>query len=245
MTRGRRFIPIYFSPKSLLVAALAVSFSLIFLHVSLQYLVYVIGITKLHLLSDVFDVDREDSIPTWFSQLILLGSAVAAGIVGIYKRRTRLAYGRHWLAVASVFLFLSVDEIAGIHERLIDVLARNQASLSIGLNSWYLFAIIMVGGVALPLLRFWWQLPAKTRYMLVVSAAVYLFGAVFFDVFDGRYDGTGFLHDGLLVGIEEAFEMFGASLFLYTLYDYVCQEKIMPVIGAQKITAANPGELRS
>src|SRR5215510_12996437 len=54
-----------------------------------------------------FNVDYEQSIPTWFSSAILLGSAGLLGIIAMAKRSSQDRYARHWLGLAIIFLYLS------------------------------------------------------------------------------------------------------------------------------------------
>ena len=66
----------------------------------------------------IFKVDREGSIPTYFSALMLLAAAGALAVIARRERGRR--YARHWTGLAAIFLYLSVDEAVGIHELTID-----------------------------------------------------------------------------------------------------------------------------
>lgn len=230
-----------FSPNRLLAWLVGISLLLVAIHVGLQYLKFHGGAGKLTFLTDIFNVDNESSVPTWFSQFLLFISAAICWAVAFIKRRRNESYHRQWKLMSAVFLFLSIDEIATIHEHLINIVQNNDAATaSHGISAWYAYAAIMVGITAIFLAKFWWKLPLKTKLMLAISAFVYLFGAVYFDNFDGGYVGRGFLHDGILVGIEEGLEMIGACMFAYTLSAYAYSERLLMAVQFKPTPAPAP-----
>ena len=64
----------------------------------------------------LFDVDEENNLPTWFSGFLLSIVAVCVWLCARRKRSDRDSWQVHWYALAIGFLLLSVDEIAGLHE---------------------------------------------------------------------------------------------------------------------------------
>ena len=68
--------------------------------------------------SQFFDLNREGNLPTWFSSMQWLCVAVAlAGFAWRLVRRAESG-GRPLLALTFLFLCMSLDEVAQIHERL-------------------------------------------------------------------------------------------------------------------------------
>ena len=67
-------------------------------------------------LDQLFDVDRETNIPTWYSTVLLICVALTAG--GICRRRTTVGERRFWMLYALLYGFLSMDEAACVHEHL-------------------------------------------------------------------------------------------------------------------------------
>ncbi len=66
---------------------------------------------------NVLNMDYEESLPTVFNTILLLVcagllGAIAAGGVLTGRRR------REWGVLAALFLYLAIDEGAGIHERV-------------------------------------------------------------------------------------------------------------------------------
>lgn len=76
-------------------------------------------------LRDFFGLEREGSVTTWFSSLQLALIGLTCGGLFLSERVQRAPLGQTigWLGLASVFLFLSLDEAAQVHERLDQVLS--------------------------------------------------------------------------------------------------------------------------
>lgn len=160
-------------------------------------------------------LDEEAVVPSWFSSSLLLLCAVALPVAGAAVPRLR---GR-FLLLSVVFVGLSVDEAAVLHER------ATGALLSLGTGSsegdqpvWILAALPLVAAVGwylLPVLR---ALPAAVAKRWWWAVAAYLGGAVVVEllanVLVGREAGTAY-HLG--VGLEEGLEMLGVLLFLDSL----------------------------
>ena len=67
------------------------------------------------------------------------------------------------------------------------------------------------------------KIDKRVRYLLVISAFLYLFGAIIMEMIDGvYYDSYGgdFIYQ-LLTTLEESAEMFGIGFFTKTLLKYI------------------------
>ncbi len=69
--------------------------------------------------------------------------------------------------------------------------------------------------------KFWWRLPSRTRTLFLVSAAIYVGGAIGVEMLGGWYFAQYFIDYtySMLVLVEETMEIIGSSLFIYTLCD--------------------------
>lgn len=84
-------------------------------------------------LRDFFGVEREGGVVTWFSSLQLALIAVTCGGLFLSERVQRAPVGQvvGWLGLAIVFLFLSLDEAAQVHERLDQVLSMYSQQIGV------------------------------------------------------------------------------------------------------------------
>ena len=171
-----------------------------------------------------FDLDHEHNIPTWFSsQLLFLCSLVLALIGGVHRKR-REAFAFHWLALSAIFIYLSLDEAANLHEILIVPIRRRLDLHGLLYFAWVIpgfFAVAVVGVCFLPFLR---QLDARTRRRIVVAGGVYLCGALGMELIGGACaESLGFESLPYLAAmtIEETLEMLGAALLLNGLLGYL------------------------
>ena len=177
----------------------------------------------LHLL----DMDGEKTIPAYFSMLLLLASAVLLLVIFHVKRRMALPYWKHWLGLAVVFLYLSVDESLSIHEHLIGITQKlTGKDTGVFLLAWVIPFGMLVLLFVLVYVRFLWHLPVRYRWAFVIAGAIYVFGALVMEVIGGYYiQSNGWnltLH--FLLTIEEFCEMLGIIMFIATLLDYIREE---------------------
>ena len=178
----------------------------------------------LALVLDLFSVNLEESIPTWFSTINLF---IASGLLGlialdVYKQQDK--YRHHWLGLALMFVYLSMDEGAVIHEILSDplqILFNTTGFLSFG---WQIAAVPLVVIFGLVYLRFLFSLPPHIRNLFIASAVLYAGGALFIE---GLSANQWYINDGIslsylaIATVEELFEMLGVVLFIYTLMTYI------------------------
>src|SRR3954464_11034214 len=77
------------------------------------------GAACLYGLGQLFDRDRETTVPAYFNALLLLLPACLLAVVALaHRRRHGRRWHRHWALLAIGLAYMSVDEAAGIHELL-------------------------------------------------------------------------------------------------------------------------------
>lgn len=168
------------------------------------------------LIRELFDVDEEESIPTWFSSGILFLSAVALFFIAALKQHQRDSQSIYWIVLAAGFTFLSVDEIAGFHETLNSVTEI----------SWAVPGLVVALVVGLSYLRFLSQLPSHTAVRFIMAGAIFVGGAVGVELATEPYlynDELDTLAYNLWTPVEEGMEMAGVIFFLSALFDYIKQ----------------------
>ena len=136
---------------------------------------------------------------TWFSAAQLALAAVLAYAVGIGRDDRR-----NWNVVAAVLLFLSVDEVATVHEKL----GQLPGIPGIGHRAWAGAGLVLAALVAWRLLPWALRLERPLRFALVVGGATFVAGAIGFEVAAAQraHEDTTFW---VLSSIEENLEMVG------------------------------------
>ena len=218
--RPRKGTLVGFGPAHVTVHAAAVArilvcavLLLLAVHILLQTIHYAATPLPWHL-RQIFDLDEEDSFPTWYSAVALLFASLLIAVVALRARRRTDRWARHWIGLGVGFLVLSIDEVAGLHETLNSVTDF----------SWTIPAAVgalVVLAVYLPFLR---GLPARLRSRFLLAGGAFLLGALLVEYATDPFadqDRLNTLAYNLSTVPEEALEMFGVVLLIYALIDYI------------------------
>jgi hypothetical protein len=173
----------------------------------------------------LFDLDTEANVPTFCAVLQLACAAVLLMVIGLTASQRGFAFARHWLVLGAVFTFLSLDELAHIHESLSASVRRRLHVEGFFHFAWVIPYGILTAMIGIAYLRFLMHLPRRTRRLMVLSALVYVGGAIGMELYGGYlHTRPGAVAAPMYmteVLIEEGMEMFGSALFIYTLLDYL------------------------
>jgi hypothetical protein len=214
----------FLRPRPLVVALTTIVVILATLSVIGQYLVFrdEVGFRTRNVLFDLFNLDGERKIPTAFSAFLILGNAVLLFFITAVTADQRGRYVKHWFVLACIFVYLSYDEAVGIHESAFDPLMPYFGSEF--LHFWVIPASIILVVLGLAYLRFLLRLPPATRTLFLLSAAIYIGGALGIETLGGLYaqqHGKNNMGYMLLSDVEEVAEMMGMILFTYALLNYL------------------------
>lgn len=199
---------------------------LIAVHLVLQYLNLVVFYEKngvIFELSNRFDLDDEVSVPTWFSQFLLLAIAFFCGLSAMLHSGDKAKKAAWWL-LAGLGAALSIDESASLHEfilQVIHVYLYNEAQPTLLSNAWWYllpFILILAGALAIYIFR---KLPKKTAIFFIVGGSLFLIGSVGFDAVNIAVEKASFANQGLLVAAEETLEIAGSLVILYAVISYL------------------------
>ncbi len=210
------------SPYKIAAAIALAAVVLIILSTIGQVGIYFFGI---HLpATNLFYLNNEFNIPSIFSGLILLTSALI--LTFIFYLEKRLPNAKYWFILACGFYFMSLDEVISIHERLnqsISALLHDVGGIFT--YAWVVPYIIIAVFLAFFFIRFLLSLPKITRLNFILSGSIYLLGAIGLELIGGSYYGSHGTKDTIVyaafVTIEESLEMFGISFFIFSLLQYV------------------------
>lgn len=186
------------------------------------------------------NVGEEVSVPTWYNQSLLL----FAGVLLLMISRGVKQANKRWALLGAIFVYLSIDEGAGLHELLIE---PTQQILGINAGvfyyAWVIPFALLVAVLSIFYLSWFLRLPLRTKVIFAAALVIYVAGSIGIEMFSASYVTADAIRDtdwhmtlGLLVGIEEFLEMFGVTIFIYGILDYVNRDKSIKSKYALQIT---------
>lgn len=185
----------------------------------------------------LFDFNLENNVPTWFSALILAFASVLLFIIYDHKKRNNIKPAIYWLVLALIFVFLSMDESAQIHEEVANIVRPKLGNHDAGgllYWAWVVPYSVFVIGVLAYFLRFMLNLPPLTRNLFFLSGIMYVSGALGLEFLEGYFFklyGLNHIYNRILYCVEELLEMGGVTVFIYSLLNYMASCNISITIG--------------
>jgi hypothetical protein len=178
-------------------------------------------------LTSFIDLNGEQNLPTWYSSVQWFLVAALLGVFAWKNVGMREAGSWLLLALPSVFLFFSLDEVAQIHEWLGD---KSDILLpgSDRANTPFFHTGIWMFVLGLPFLAFFVALILSMRayfrrapgslVRMFAGMAVMLAGTIGFETLHNFVD-PGSIYGALQIAFEETCEMLGATLILWGSYE--------------------------
>jgi hypothetical protein len=189
----------------------------------------------------LLDLDGEGNLPTWWSSFLLLVAAALLGVIAGQHSTRGGGNVRHWAALAAIFLALSVDETAQVHELVGKHVHRLLATRGTLRFAWVIPGALFVAVVGFTYLRFLGRLPPATRRRVAVAGAVYVGGALGLELLESaaveRW-GQGAAWAALST-LQEIAEMVGVVLFIHALLAHLASEG--RGLALRVTSAAHPG----
>lgn len=175
-------------------------------------------------LAEKLNLDGEANIPTLYSFLALLFSSVLLGAIAHVKNLDSDRYKNHWKILSFIFLYLSLDEMIQLHEKLINPVRKLLNATGFLYFAWILPFGFLVAIFLLSYSKFVFHLPVATRKLFVAAAALYIGGAIGMEMIGGYIDSTigqKNVYYVVEVTIEESLEMLGIVVFIHALISYI------------------------
>lgn len=173
-------------------------------------------------LVNLFDFNEEVNVPTFYSAVTLFTSALLLFSIAILSKRSGRSYVS-WFCLGLIFLFLTFDEFASLHELVIGMSREAFNASGYFYYAWvipYAFGLFILGLIYIPFLK---NLPKNTRKTFLYAAAIFITGAIGFEMLGGNIvesQGPTPLFS-LVYTIEETLEMVGIAVFIYALLTYI------------------------
>ena len=225
-------VNIVLKPKKVTLFFAIIVTCLTLAHIAGKFSALYLGYDHVLGLVPLFDLEREENIPTLYSSIAILFCSALLAIIAFAKKKNGELNYRYWLGLAVIFLFLSIDESVSIHERL-------RAPVRSLLNPPELLyaAWVIPYGIALIIflfvyLKFIINLPAKTRLLFILAGLIYVMGALGLEIIGGPLykvhralqesdSKKAYIPFVVVSGFEELLEMVGIVVFMYALMSYI------------------------
>lgn len=172
----------------------------------------------------LFTLAGEANIPAWYASSTLLACSGVLATIALAKTRVRDRYARHWAVLSVVFLALSLDEAAILHEMSAKPLRAWLHTSGLLDDAWVIPGFLGVCALGVSYLRFLAHLPPETRRLFVIAGTLFLGGALGVEALAGRHlalHGSNNVLAEVLMTMEEVLEMAGVIVFIHALLAYV------------------------
>jgi hypothetical protein len=217
---------------------------LVILHLILQYLNMVVYQEQHGLifeLSNRFDFDDEVSLPSWYSFIILFLVSASAAFAYLLENSPKKRFA--WLVLAILYLLMSIDEAAGLHEFVLQTMHNiyylDQDPL-VSKNAWWLalpFILIAISALGIMVYK---ALPRRTVSLMAIGIVLFMIGAVAIDALTATVPLQTYANQGLLVALEESLEIIGTLIILYAILMYIEQNHKAKLKQLCKVIKAKP-----
>ncbi len=198
--------------------------ALLMIHIVIQTINFVTWPTMPTFLefSNRVDVDDEASIPTWYSQFILIIASIFAFIaarLAMSKQQRRV-----WYLLSLATVLISLDEVARLHEfviQTIHVKLWGTEGSSITKNAWLIILPFIVAGGLTLLIAIYRALPRRTFKLMLLGGVVYFSGAIGIEILSSGMNPNSWTYTTLVTAFEEGLEMMGSALLVFAAADYI------------------------
>lgn len=217
-------LTLFISPRKIALVLTLVVICLSLASLAGQFSSHILGYPRLFGLVRLFNVGLDTNIPTWYSSSALLLCSLLLAVIARAKQLARARYALQWKVLSAIFLYISIDEVAMIHEN-IDIMFGLSTNTSGFLHyGWVIFGIPLTLIFVLSYLKFLAHLPRKTRLLFFVAGAIFVSGGLGAEMFAARQDelyGMENMTYATITAVEEFCEMFGVVVFIYALLSYM------------------------
>lgn len=218
------------SSKLVFRTLLSIACLLVLASIAGQLIKFISGHPNFFGLVDLFNLDNEKNIPTFFSVILLLSCCLLLTLIFFQHLKLDGKPNKYWAVLSVGFFYMSIDEFCSIHEnfgRFSSILLGNK-SYPLFHYAWVLPGFLIVIFVGLFFQKFLLSLPRTTKINFIIAGLIYVTGIIFLEALNGYYfalykDAFGYqnLIYNALVTIEESCEMLGLILFIRALIDYL------------------------
>ncbi len=214
---------INFPEKKFIISLFSITLTLAILSILGTGIEILFGAWKIMGINYLFNFGSEQNIPTIFTTFLFLLAALLQFFIYLNTKKSRIS--RYWIGLFLLFIYLAIDEVCVVHERILRT--AKQIFSSANFNSHFIImATVFIITVIFLFYRFLFLIPKKYLLIAILSAIVYLVGAVGFEVISIFYLKTskgGFILE-MISTIEELLEITGIILYISFILKYIKNE---------------------
>ena len=169
-----------------------------------------------------FDLGDEATLAVWFTsfQLLLLGAVCLFTSWFDDSGRAGLAHRRFWKFACFLFVFMAVDETAGLHEVFGKAMRAAMPKVAVSASMWW--SVPYAAAVGLVLVFCCLRFLRRTKLLGVVAA-----GGVLWVLANGLEHVHSF-RASVNVALEEGLEMLGATMLLAAFGSFLLELCLSP-----------------
>lgn len=184
----------------------------------------------------LFDFDEEKNLPTFFSTALAIIATGLLLVISLIRRQMRRSW-KLWASLSALFLLVAMDEFIGVHEQISAPVRNLLDAKGLLYFAWvipYAFLVMLLAGIYG---RFVFEMPPHIRNGILLSATLFLMGALGFEMLSGMLfeysDFTKTMLYGGVATMKESCEMAGMILFIHTLMRHIedVQKNILIQLG--------------
>jgi hypothetical protein len=188
-------------------------------------------------LFNMFDLNKERNFPSYYSSMGLFATTVLGLWIGRWKKNAGDPFWKHWVGLGYVFLLLSVDEMISLHEWFSVLLHDQYHPTGWFQYPWVIPAIVFVAVFAGSYLKMLAALPRPLAKAMVICGAVFVTGAVGFEMLEAKWASTYGNHGyffWFLTQIEEILEMYSIAFFNFYLLKYLAEHVAVSTVNTRE-----------
>lgn len=197
-------------------------------HMASLFSAYILNNDIGQLIAPKFNLDEEGNFPSFYSAVAILVCSGLFAVIACEQQRNQKPYWPQWWGLAAIFLFLSLDEAAQIHELFDnDTLLSGLQTTGLWAWPWVIPYLILVVLFTIVFFKFFLSLSTQYKLLFGASAGLYVFAAIGMEMvgaFVYELTGRKTLTYVLIFSLEEMIEMFSIVLLIYSLLWFIEQE---------------------
>jgi hypothetical protein len=173
----------------------------------------------------LFDLGREQSIPRFYSSVMLLLCSCLILTIAVAKKGDNTYNFIYWLGLVLMFLFLAMTKSIAIHENIATLMRSALGVSKIKFYAWVYSIVVVLFTIAY--LKFFFSLPRRVMLLFVIGGSAFVAGAFGLDLVVAYLGQSLDRHTGVYIGLatlEELLEMGGIIIFVYTFLLYMSLE---------------------